>query len=267
MRLLAAILAALLVLAPWGLWWHERAQRAAEVADLRQQLQQALASKRLREAEDLARRTGTPQRLEVSLPGAGRQEVRVERVEVPLPVFTPAGVQVVEVPKVVTVSPPVPCRSEAECRAMYGAAPQAITVRAELPAGTVVPVAVTGDGQPHHVQAPRAEPFPVSVHLVLSERGVFHALQPEGQPLRVTEVRTETMLPPRVEEPAGQPGQPPAPRRPWRVSLGVGDGAVVALEYENTVAGGWYRLQAGVWVAGPAAGQPHLAAWLVFPLR
>lgn len=262
MRLAAWLLAALVVLAPWGLWWHEREQRRAEVAALREELQRALASPRVRDAARQVERTGTPQRVEVSLP-SGRQEVRVERVEVPVPVLTPGGLQVLEVPRVVTVTQPVPCRTEAECRALYGTAPQAVTVRAELPEGTVVPVRVRVNGEEHEVQAPLSRAVPLSVHLVLSERGVFHALQPEGHPLRVTEVRTETTMPP--EPPQEAPPQAPPPRQPWRLAAGLTPaGPLLAVEYENQLASGWYRLQVG-WQVD--AGHPYAAAWLVLPLR
>lgn len=263
-RLVAALLLVALVLAPWGLWLYERAQRRAEVASLRRELQ-TLAAPRIRDAAQQAQRTGVPQRLQVLTP-AGRQEVRVERVEVPVPVLTPGGVQVVEVPRVVTVTPPVPCRTEAECRALYGSAPQSVTVQAELPAGTVVPVRVLVDGEEHEVNAPLARPIPISVHLVLSERGVFHALQPEGSPLQVTEVRTETTMPLDRGAVDSAPTSPTRPKRPWRIAAGLAgpDEPVLALEYENEVAGGWYRLQLGWQVAH---GQPYAAAWLVFPLR
>lgn len=261
MRQLAALTLLLaLVATPWVVWWHERQSRERDVQRLRQELAQALSAPRVREVV----REGTHGVVEVRVPGSEATErVRVERVEVPVPVLTPGGIQVVEVPRVVTVTQPAPCATEEDCRRMFGAAPQAVRVEAALPAGTVVPVRVSVDEREYEVQAPLARDVPLRVELVLSERGVFHALQPAGEPLRITSVRTETTVPTQ-EPPQPAARTAPEPLQPWRILAGLAPGGTLAVEYENRLASGWYRLQVG-WQFG--GGQPYVGAWLVFPLR
>lgn len=267
MRVVGALLLILALVTPWGLWWLERQARQREVQSLKAELEAALASPRLRDAE-------APQVVRVEVPGGPQPvevPVRVERITVPVPVERGESVRVIEVPKLVVTSPPVPCRSEEECRRLFAQAPQAVHIEASLPRGTVVPVNVTVAGQQQEVNAPLSRDVPLQIDLVLSERGVFHVLQPPSD-LQVTEVRTETTLPaPTPTTPPNPtpttPTEPqPLPDRGLRLAAALTThGAALALEYQNQVAGGWYRVQVG-WMAGPAGTGPYAGVWFVFPL-
>lgn len=262
MRQAAALALALVVAAvPWVLWWSERRQRAAEVAALRAELESTVS----RAVRDAAQRA--PQQITVQVPSAGPAQVRVERVEVPVPVLGPGGeIRVVEVPRIVTVTEPVPCRTVDECRRIFAAAPQAITVEAAIPAGTVVPVRVQVEGHgEQEARAPLADDLPIRLHLVQSERGVWHALDVPGATARPTSVRVESSepAPGRQEDPGGVP----APQDHLRVVAGLDSAGAIraAVEYENTWGAGRYRLQVGI-QAGPTGGW-WAAAWYVVPLR
>jgi hypothetical protein len=182
----------------------------------------------------------------------------VEIVTVPVP----GKDRVQEVQRVVTVTPPVPCRTEDECRRIFGSSQQAVLVNARLPRGTVVPVRITIDGAEQEVQAPLSRDLDVTLRLVQAEHGVWHALQAETEPLRVTEVRTETTAPPREMRQV----EPPGPADHLRAVFSVApDGMRAGLEYENWWGPGRYRIQVGV-QAGSTGGWYATASYVV-PLR
>jgi len=254
-RWVAGILAVVLWAAPWVLWWRTH-----------RELQELRASQNLgptvREVIREVRQPGETRVVTVPVPGAPQPSTaRVEVVSVPVP----GPERVVEVPRVVTVTPPVPCRTEEECRRIFGSAPQAISVSAVLPQGTVVPVLVTVDGVQHEVQAPLARDLDLNIRLVQSQPGVWHALRPETEPLKVTEVRTETTLP----SPPDRLSAQDHPRVTWDhlrvVVTGEPQAVRVGLEYENWLGSGRYRIQAGI-QAGSTGGWYASVSYVV-PIR
>lgn len=136
----------------------------------------------------------------VRLPGTReRVEVPVERIrEVVRDRIVPRTVE-----RIVTRTGPVYCATKEECDRIYAAAEQRLEISAALREGTVVPV--RQDNQIAHL--PLAQDYPFTLRLVLSQGGVFHALDSPQFAVKPLEVRTETILPPATK---------PAPSR-WEI--------------------------------------------------
>lgn len=92
--------------------------------------------------------------------------------------------------RIVVRTPPVFCQTKEECDKIYQAAEQRINVAAAIRKDTVVPVLLNSQ----EVNLPLARDFPFEMRLVLSQGGVFHGLEYPGNPLKITEVRTETRI-------------------------------------------------------------------------
>ena len=166
---------------------------------------------------------GVPQPYIVTLPGTvERVPVTIERIR---EIFRDVPRDVVRV-----VTPPVLCRTDEECRRIYGQSEQRITVDAALRAGTVVPVTVNGQ----EAQYPLSRDFPFQIKLVLSDRGVFHALDNPLLPVKPISVTTETVV-----------LRPTVVGLPYHLALVAGTLGPVryaGLEYQNRIGPAIYRV-------------------------
>ncbi len=149
-----------------------------------------------------------------------RTEVRVADRVVPVEVTRYVD-RVVDRPveRVVTVTEPAPCRTEEECRRIFAASPQTVSVEARLRAGTPVPVEV--DGEVREVRL--ARDVPLRVDLVQAEGGVFVAVQRPDNPVAVDRVVTQTQVP--LARARARDGK-------WAITVGVSDAVGVGLSYE-----------------------------------
>ncbi len=220
-------------------------------------LRRALSNERL--SQDLARaaieaaRTKQPVNVTVTTPAGPPITVTVRGLE---PIIVPGLA-----PRVVVEAPPIPCRTEEECRRIYGAAEQAITVTMELMRGTVLPVCladlVNGLCPPEQVaNRPLAAAFPLDVRLVRLTGGAFSALAVPGSPLRITEVSTAT----RPIEVAPRASQ-------WPYNLFLKASVVSGSVFTGAAYRNWGL--SGAYEVGIGYGWPGLAAYVgfEFPLR
>jgi len=151
--------------------------------------------------------------------------------------------------QVVVTAPSAPrCKTDEECKRVYGAAPQHIHTVADIPPGTIVAVCLDAAG--HKGACPEGKeanlPLSKSLHFtidhVLTERGVFTTVQAPGSAAEVTQIVTTTEAAPPV------PGQIPS----YHIGVGatvMGVGfnfmAVAGPEYQGLAMGGIYRVTAG----------------------
>jgi len=203
----------------------------------------------LREVERIP--YGVPTPYEVRIPGTHTKEtITIEkRVEVP-------GKE-----RIVTVTGPVFCKTEEECKKIFGAAEQRLTINAAIRQGTVVPVCTltlpvspprpfTGPGPcPEEAtqNLPLARDFPFEMRLVMSERGVFHALDLPNFPVKPITVTTETLVTSAPSAPLFQRGFTFGVRTDFR-------SAWTDVVYRNLAFGGEYQVRASVasWQSGPS---------------
>jgi hypothetical protein len=130
-----------------------------------------------------ATKSKQPVEVKVNVPGSNLPPINV--------VVTPQGPRVnVEVPSIL-------CRTEEECRRIFGQAEQTINVNTELKLGTVVAVclvdlvnAVCPSGQV--ANRPLARGFSLHIALVRLTGGAFTAALEPGSPLGITSVTTST---------------------------------------------------------------------------
>lgn len=172
----------------------------------------------------------------VKVPGTReRVEVPVERIrEVVRDRFIPRTVE-----RIVTRTGPVYCATKEDCDRIYAAAEQRLEISAALREGTVVPV--RQEGQVAHL--PLAQDYPFTLRLVLSQGGVFHALDSPQFAVKPLEVRTETILPPQKK---------PEPSR-WEIRALAGYstlyGGLTGLEIDYRL-DRWGLVQGWIRVAG-----------------
>lgn len=214
---------------------------------LRQQLKNPLIDRALLEKilEAAAKGGATPERpinVDVRVPGA--PEIRLPPVSVTFSPPQPATpTSPAQPPRVVAEAPTILCRTDEECRRIYGASAQSFTIDASIRTGTIVAVCTEPlrDGAcPDGKEAtlPLARPVAFQVQGVQSERGVFHALQVQGSPVEVTRIRTETRVEVRVAPPA-------LPYHLGFVARAGGSGTFTGLRYVNRTWGGLYEVEAG----------------------
>lgn len=158
-------------------------------------------------------------------------------------------------PKLVAESPAIYCKTKDECDRLYARAPQALTVDAQIRAGTLATVclqpldAAGGCPADKRFSGPLVEPITFTAQFVLAERGIFQALQVVGAPFEITRVRTET----RIES------QATIERRlPYHLGITplmfLGGQALSGIEYQNWLFGGVYRINAGYGYPGLRGG-------------
>jgi hypothetical protein len=237
------------------------------VAPLREQLKNPLVDRALLEKVLEAAKEGraAPERpLVINMAPQGAPPT-VQPVPVQVFVQPPAPARPGEPPaqpKLVADSPAIYCRTKEECDRLYQRAPQALTVDAQVRAGTLVTVCLEAlrDGacpEGRRANLPLAEPVKFTAQFVLSERGVFQALQVVGAPLEVTRVRTETRIDDRTI---------PQDRLPYHLGFTplaiLGGQTFSGVEYLNRAFGGIYRVQIGYGYPGLVGG----FSW-TFPIR
>jgi hypothetical protein len=140
-------------------------------------------------------------------------------------------------------SPAVYCRTKEECDHLYQRAPQALTVDAQVRAGTVVAVcleALDAEGrcpEGRRANLPLAEPVKFTAQFVLVDRGVFQGLNVHGAPVEITRVRTETAIEVKI-------APPPLPYH-LAASLRASTAGSVALglRYTNRMGSGFYEIE------------------------
>lgn len=231
---------------------------------LRQQLKNPLIDRALLEKvlEAAAKGGATPERpvnVEVRVPGA--PDIRMPPVTVTFRPPQPAtGTQPAQPPRVVADAPTILCRTEEECRRIYGASAQSITVDAQVRTGTLVTVCTEPlrDGAcPAGKEAnlPLAKPLAFQLQAVQTERGIFHGLQVAGAPVEITRFRTETRVEVNI----------PAPALPYHLGLVARagtSGTFTGVRYVNRVWRGFYEIEGGY--AWPGYG---VNVGFVFPIR
>lgn len=235
-----AILAALCILLglAGALLWADRESLRREVERLRRA--PPIVSERIRE---VVRETPGPVRTEIRIvdrPVPVQVERVVERVDV-----RPGETKIQE--KVITVTEPVPCRTEDECRRMFAQAPQRVLVEARLPAGTPVPIEVDGDVR----EVKLARDVPLRIDLVQAEGGVFVAVQRPDSPIAVDRVTTETRV--TVTEPQ---------QSRWRLVAAWSNEAAVGVGYELVRASPVSLDVAALW--SPATSSVRIGAGLSY---
>jgi hypothetical protein len=247
------------------------------VAPLREQLKNPLVDRALLEEVLKAARAGgaTPERpvvITVAPQGAppSVQPVPVTVTLQPPPTAQPG--QPPAQPRLVADSPPVFCRTQEECDRIYARVPQALTVDAQVRAGTVVTVCLDqldAEGrcpEGRRANLPLAEPVKFTAQFVLAERGVFQGLNVVGAPLEITRVRTETPVEAKIKP-------PPLPYHLAAFIRGglPGGDLTAGLRYVNRLGRGFYEVEAAMrWdPARPPAAQVIAQGWFsyILPLR
>jgi hypothetical protein len=159
---------------------------------------------------------------------------------------------------VIVQAPPVLCRTEEECRRIYGAAQQTITVSGEVALGTIVPVCLVdlvNNVCPPASTAnrPLARGMAFKINVVRLEGGAFTTVMVPGSPLRITQVETST-----------KPLEVAAANVPLPYNLGLGVRLITPMDLSRTVGfvgplyqnygwGGIYEVGIGLSTAGWAA--------------
>lgn len=215
---------------------------------LREQLRNPLLDRDLLEKILKAAAAGgataqAPVHVSVSVPGMpGAPQVPITLTLQQPPPAAPG--QPAPPPRLVAEAPSILCRTEEECRRIYGAAPQAFTIDAQINRGVLAWVCLEdlkADGTcPDGKEAARPLSRPVAFQIqgVQSERGVFHGLNPVGAPVTVTKIRTETQVDVRV----------PAPPLPYHLAAFVradvtSGNALLGLRYTNRIGAGFYEAE------------------------
>jgi hypothetical protein len=145
-------------------------------------------------------------------------------------------------PKLVADSPAVYCRTKEECDRLYQRAPQALTVDAQVQAGTLVTVCLEAlqEGkcpEGRRANLPLAEPVKFTAQFVLAEKGVFQGLNVTGAPVEITRVRTETAVEVRI-------APPPLPYYLAATLRASTAGSVaLGLRYVNRLGSGFYEIE------------------------
>jgi hypothetical protein len=172
------------------------------IRDISGQLKNALVDKKVQQAA--AKGTeAKPIIITVPVPGpvvAGGAPQKLQVTVYTQPATPAAPGQPAQPPKVVATAPAVPCISEADCRAKFGAAQQSIATDAQITPGTIATVClvpldankVCPPGK--EANLPLSKPLPFHLDLALTAKGVFTAIVPRGGPLEVTQVRTFTAI-------------------------------------------------------------------------
>lgn len=210
-------------------------------------LRQALQAERIDPKISGAATSTTPQVIYIQVPGASSP------INLPLNIFNePQPVRPGEPPKppvVVADAPKVPCRTDEECRAIFGKSEQTITVNAALKTGTVVAVCLVDlinsqcpAGQT--ANRPLAEAFKFKIDLIRIASGAYTALEPEFGKLEISNVVTRTKP---IEIVAGV-----SPKLPY--NFGIGAKVIATTQsisafggpvYQNYGFGGIYSLGVG----------------------
>ena len=210
-------------------------------------LRRALQAERIDPRLGGAATSSTPQVIYIQVPGAPAP------INLPIHVFNePQPTRPGEPPKppiVVADAPKVPCRTDEECRAIFGRSEQTITVNAALKTGTVVTVCLVGlvNGQCPAGQTanrPLADAFKFNIDLIRIASGAYTALEPEFGKLEISNIVTRTKP---IDVAVGIPSKLP-------YNLGIGAKIIATTQsisafagpvYQNYAFGGIYSLGVG----------------------